>query len=76
MDKVQSQKVDNSGYCIQKCLDKHLSGYGRWKTISAAQPLDTTMDHLAKLEKRNPNSAFRIFFDAPDLMKVGAICEG
>ena len=68
--------MDNSGYVIQESFDKQI-GRELWKTISICRDLQATQKHFDRLERRNPNSGrFRIFYDAPDLMRIGAICEG
>ena len=68
--------MDNSGYVIQESFDKQI-GRELWKTISPCRDLEATQKHFDRLERRNPNSGrFRIFYDAPDLMRIGAICEG
>lgn len=60
-------------YVIQKRIEKS-SQSETWKTVTALLDYDTANQFLSEFEIY-PEGNYRIFFDAPDLMHMNAICQ-
>jgi len=62
----------NYPFVIQKRIEQS-PDFETWKTVSALLDYETANQFLAEIETP-PEGNYRIFFDAPDLMHINAIC--
>lgn len=66
-------KDRNYPYVIQKRIESSIK-CETWQTVTALLDYDTAHQFLSEVEI-DPEGNYRIFFDAPDLMHMNAICR-